>query len=414
MFFGCIYTVLLELDFKNIFIEPLVSMESRRERPPKLNKQDADEFDEDQDIRDYEPVKEKFVVQSDGDCLVFMTTNYGDSGRLLQYLEEMHPGAEPVFESELLAAVRCESKEARSKWLAGVFDDIMLGKKVDRYYPVDQMADYQAGWPMQLFKSGILDGEQKVFRLMCAPRKLEQEFVIQVEDTCSWMNRSSPVFAPTNFTHAVTVVEVSVNEKKYLAWAVTEAKDIYVKPKNRWVDEKTSRAYYKLFEALMRFKVPINKDKTKAIDVGASPGGWTQCLVEKGMRVWAVDPAPLTLSDELMKDVVWLKGLSTAPHVLDALRAAAPFDCIVCDMNQFPDELARCFDDLIPFLGSGGMMIITIKLTHLRPEQRYIRRYSKGANRLVKYILEHHPVELVGLKWLLQNKNERTVVFRKK
>lgn len=82
--------------------------------------------------------------------------------------------------------------------------------------------------------------------------------------------------------------------------------------------------------------------------------------------------------------------------------------------NQLPDELARSFDDMVELLAPGAVMVITIKLSHLRPEQRQIRRFSKGSNRMVKYMLRTHPsLHFEGIKWLLQNKNERCVVFRK-
>ena len=338
----------------------VIRMEGSRSRPPKARSA-ADAFDPEQDVRDEVAVREPFEARA-ADCLVFCTANFGDANRQLLYLAEQH-GVLPVFEAPQLCAFRCRDPADRSRVLReSIFADVMLGKKVDRYYPADAVVPWQVNWPMEMFKRGLLDGEDRVFRLMCVPRKLEQEFVIQVEDTCSWMNQKSPIFAPTNYTHVVSVVELMIGEEKFLAWAVVEAADVYMKPPERWVDEKISRAYYKLYEALLRFQVPkLLGDNIKAIDVGASPGGWTQCLVERGMKVYSIDPAPLTLSDELMENVVWLKGLSSAPHVLDELRKNAPFDLCVCDMNQFPDELARCFDDLIPFLRPGALMIITIK-----------------------------------------------------
>jgi hypothetical protein len=79
-----------------------------------------------------------------------------------------------------------------------------------------------------------------------------------------------------------------------------------------------------------------------------------------------------------------------------------------------PDELARAFDNLVDLLVPGGVMVITIKLSHLRPEQRLIRRWSKGSNRFVQYMLRRHSsLQFCGIKWLLQNKNERCCLFRK-
>jgi 23S rRNA C2498 (ribose-2'-O)-methylase RlmM len=243
---------------------------------------------------------------------------------------------------------------------------------------------------------------------------MEEECVIHVEDECALHKKPIPTFCPTNFTHAVSAVEFTSAGQKYIGWAVMEGKDVYVKPgTNDKSQDKTCRAFYKLYEALHRFNLPVEQGM-KAVDVGASPGGWTECLVERGCQVFSIDPGKLTLSEEIMKNVVWLDGLSSSEKVLTRLGAEAPFDIVVCDMNQMPDELARCLDDMVPFLREGGLMVVTIKLSHLRAEQRYVRRYSKGSNRMIQYFLKKHPVELVGMKWLLQNKNERCVVFKKK
>ena len=75
-------------------------------------------------------------------------------------------------------------------------------------------------------------------------------------------------------------------------------------------------------------------------------------------------------------------------------------------------DARRQFEHFFSFPFSAHRILS--QLTHLRPEQRYIRKWSKGSNRLVKYFLENHPVEFVGIKWLLQNKNERCVVFKRK
>lgn len=373
-------------------------------------------FNAEEDLLDYQAVKRQFEPREE-DCLILMTCNLGDGNRLLAYVEEVHVGAEPVYEGDLtclVVAVRCRDAQHRSQLLRAMMDDLMLGKKVDRFYLADSVVPWQADWPMQLVKRGLLDGDDRVFRLQCAPRKMEQEFVVQVEDTCGWMNRSPPRFAPTNFTHAISAISIQVDGKPFIAWSVMDADLMYIKPPNPWVDDKISRAYYKLHEALERFPVPL-LDVRKAMDVGAAPGGWTQCLIDRmpNVTVYAIDAGKLELKEDMMKNVVWLEGLSTHAHVQESLRQNGPFDLLVCDMNQYPDELARCLDDMIPFLVKGGLVIVTIKLMHLRPEQRLVRKYSRGSNRLVKHFVEKHGMELVGVKWLLQNKNERTAVFRK-
>ncbi len=394
-----------------------------------------DPFDPAQDIEDDVAVKTPFVPRAD-DCLIMLTCNLGDANRLLLYCVERYKSLTAVLELETVVGLRCESSAERSRVVKQFMTDVMLEKKCDRFYVVDRVREWSVDWAMQIVKeSGLWDWPGARFRVMAAPRKLEQEFVVSVEDTCSWTKREPvPVFSPQGFTHCVSVVECTLEkQRKVVAWGICEADLVYLKPptKNAIKEDKVSRAYFKLFEALLRFELELPRGG-KGVDVGASPGGWTQCLVERGITVWAVDPAPLTLSAETMRSVVWLGGLSSSPAVEERLKKDGPFDVVVCDMNQvtkvlllvvsllthlcfqMPDELARSFDNLVDLLVPNGVMVITIKLSHLRPEQRLIRRFSKGSNRLVKYFAERHPsLQFVGIKWLLQNKNERCVVFRK-
>ena len=374
-----------------------------------------DPFDPEQDLLDDVAVAEPFTVPADGhDCLLMLTCGVGDGGRLLLYCAERYADAKPVLEGEGVVGLRFVSEESRARVARLMFADTMLEKKCDRFYLVDRVSEWGVDWAMRVVKeSGLWEwsGEPR-FRVVAAPRKLEQEMVVTVEDTCEWMGRPKVAFAPQGFSHGVFVVKFEAECRTLLGWGVAAAELVYLKSpvKAEGKESKISRAYFKLFEALQRFDIQLPQGG-KAVDVGASPGGWTQCLVERGLKVWSVDPAPLSID---MTNVVWLDGLSSSPAVEARLREDGPFDIIVSDMNQLPDELARSFDNLVELLVPGGVMIITIKLSHLRPEQRAARKFSKGSNRLIKYFAQTHPsLQLVGLKWLLQNKNERCIVFRK-
>ena len=54
-----------------------------------------------------------------------------------------------------------------------------------------------------------------------------------------------------------------------------------------------SRARHKLEEAIDTFRIPVGR-ATRALDLGAAPGGWTAVLVEAGATVVAVDPGALS------------------------------------------------------------------------------------------------------------------------
>lgn len=99
-------------------------------------------------------------------------------------------------------------------------------------------------------------------------------------------------------------------------------------PPNRFV----SRAGLKLDKALDVFGV--NVDNLKAIDVGASTGGFTDCLLQRGVRsVAAVDVGYGQMhwrirSDDRV-DVIERTNIRTA----DATTLGAPFDLVVSDLS---------------------------------------------------------------------------------
>jgi 23S rRNA C2498 (ribose-2'-O)-methylase RlmM len=94
-----------------------------------------------------------------------------------------------------------------------------------------------------------------------------------------------------------------------------------------------SRAFKKLREAIAIFNLSVTKGET-AVDLGASPGGWTHVLRSHGVRVTAVDRSPLTNS--LMRDpgVTFVQGnaLTWTPP--------SPVDWIVCDVITTPENTA--------------------------------------------------------------------------
>jgi len=100
-----------------------------------------------------------------------------------------------------------------------------------------------------------------------------------------------------------------------------------------------SRSYLKLAEA---FEVFLNekeqaqwlKPGMTAVDLGAAPGGWTWQLVQRGLKVTAVDNGPL-------------KGAAAGhPNIRHLrqdgfrFRPQRPVDWLVCDMVEQPQRVA--------------------------------------------------------------------------
>jgi 23S rRNA (cytidine2498-2'-O)-methyltransferase len=101
-----------------------------------------------------------------------------------------------------------------------------------------------------------------------------------------------------------------------------------------------SRSTLKLAEALMEFLEEKERAKRlvpgmTAVDLGASPGGWSWQLVKHGLMVLAVDNGPM---DAALLDSGQVK------HRRDDgfhFRPAEPVDWMVCDMIESPSKIAR-------------------------------------------------------------------------
>ncbi len=100
-----------------------------------------------------------------------------------------------------------------------------------------------------------------------------------------------------------------------------------------------SRSYLKLAEA---FEVFLDKKEQAlwlkpgmtAIDLGAAPGGWTWQLVQRGLKVTAVDNGPLKGA---------AAGHPNIKHLRQdgfRFRPQRPVDWLVCDMVEQPQRVA--------------------------------------------------------------------------
>ncbi len=92
-----------------------------------------------------------------------------------------------------------------------------------------------------------------------------------------------------------------------------------------------SRAYLKLWEACLRFGAWPGPGEV-CFDLGASPGGWTWAIAERGAAVVAVDRAPLEPRVAAMAGVSLRQGsaFSMAPE---------PCDWLFSDIIAYPDRL---------------------------------------------------------------------------
>lgn len=122
-----------------------------------------------------------------------------------------------------------------------------------------------------------------------------------------------------------------------------------------------SRAKFKLLEAESIFGIDFASFR-EALDIGAAPGGWTSFLLERGMRVTAVDPA------KLHPDVLRNPRLTHLRKNANSVKFREnQFDLLVCDMSWNPKLTAKLVTELLYALAPGGTAILTVKLLSKKP-----------------------------------------------
>lgn len=156
-----------------------------------------------------------------------------------------------------------------------------------------------------------------------------------------------------------------------------------------------SRAEFKLLEGLDVFNIKLKKYK-EALDLGASPGGWSKVLIDQGIKVTAVDPAKLSFKDE---NLTHYKVL--AEQFLETNDKE--FDIIVNDMKMDVVDSCKIMNKLSSKLKNDGIGIMTFKL----PKNKSKGKIIDGLREIKK------SYKIVRAKQLFHNRNEITVLLEK-
>jgi 23S rRNA (cytidine2498-2'-O)-methyltransferase len=170
---------------------------------------------------------------------------------------------------------------------------------------------------------------------------------------------------------------------------------------HRFAQEKDqiSRAEFKLLEAIDVFNLTLPTTGT-ALDLGASPGGWTRILRKKGFSIVAVDPGDLAES---------LRSDHQITHHRQLVQQFLPtcneqFDLIVNDMRMDAIESAKLMVSASDLLKEDGLAIMTLKLS------------SKRAQTVVRNAITtlEKKYNILGARNLFHNRQEATVAMQLK
>lgn len=196
----------------------------------------------------------------------------------------------------------------------------------------------------------------------------------------------------SSFFHVGVVARPSVSASHEASSSVSVAADA------------PCRAYFKIQEALRYVDL---QPEDQVLDIGASPGGWTECLVAHGARVVAVDPGELTIDLEA-KPIVHLPmlledALPTLEHM------GRQFALLVCDINARVQHMASLIRSVAHLLRPNGRVVLTLKLGK-RPTPVAIQQAVDAAKRTLDAQFQSFQVV-----WLHANtQNERTLLATKR
>ncbi|MBM3495358.1 MAG: cell division protein FtsJ [Armatimonadetes bacterium] len=161
---------------------------------------------------------------------------------------------------------------------------------------------------------------------------------------------------------------------------------------------RVSRSEFKLLEAIKVFGVNVPNEGV-AVDLGASPGGWTRLLLDRGLAVFAVDPAKLD------PRLCGARNLTVVRATAEAYLGSAPVcDVLTNDMRLWAPVSANIAASYADRLRPGGVSIVTLKL----PERGVTSRDMLDLVRRCTETLRRR-YAVLGVRQLFHNRSEVTV-----
>ena len=118
------------------------------------------------------------------------------------------------------------------------------------------------------------------------------------------------------------------------------------------------RSAWKLLAALDHFALsPAGRN---CLDIGASTGGFTQVLLERGAaRVFAVDVGRDQLHPSLRADPRIISWESMDARTLTAAQFQAPVEAVTCDVSFI--SLLKVLPPALPLATEGAWLVVLVK-----------------------------------------------------
>ncbi|MBD1373502.1 methyltransferase domain-containing protein [Hazenella sp. IB182357] len=164
-------------------------------------------------------------------------------------------------------------------------------------------------------------------------------------------------------------------------------------------EEQISRAEFKLLEAIEVFDIQL-PSRGLALDLGASPGGWTRVLLQRGFHVFAIDPADLHPS---LRKNHNCKHFKQTAQVFLPNQGEADFDLLVNDMRMHVRESVDLMLEAADVLKPGAYAIMTLKLR----KKQGLKVIEQAVSHLQK------KYQVLRVKELFHNRSEVTLLLQK-
>ena len=170
-------------------------------------------------------------------------------------------------------------------------------------------------------------------------------------------------------------------------------------------DAQISRSEFKLEEAIAVFDLALPK-RGVALDIGASPGGWSRLLASRGLDVFAVDPGDLDARLKIEKRITHVRS-----RIQDFRGGPPEFDLIVNDMKMDARDSIAIMATFARRLKVGGTALMTLKLPKMPSTPSEARKLLDMVRLDLEALAQSYSV--IGARQLFHNRSEFTVVLER-